>query len=171
MAIVKTSTLKLDSEDAPEETPTSFNAEDTVMSETMTSQLTLTSDVLANGYNQKDQTSRRKVITSLSAELPQVGYGEEERTRNGDQSLPTTSGITTTVLISSVEILDMVKVLEPEPETITTTNNSMLKLDIEDAQEETLISSNAESMVDQTKVTDPLMLMSNAQVDHGLHIT
>jgi hypothetical protein len=36
---------------------------------------------------------------------------------------------------------------------------------------QTQTSSNAESTVDQTKVINPLMLMSNAQEHHGDHTT
>jgi hypothetical protein len=62
-------------------------------------------------------------------------------------------------------------VLEPRPETITTEKTSILKLDTEDVLLQTPTSSNAESMVDQTKVINPLMLMSNAQEHHGDHTT
>jgi len=53
----------------------------------------------------------------------------------------------------------MVRVSEPEPETITTENFSTPKQVTEDALMDTLISSNAESMVDQTKETTLLKLM------------
>jgi hypothetical protein len=82
------------------------------------------------------------VISSLSV----------NKSFSGDQSHPTTSGITTTVLKLFVNILDMVKVLELEPEIHTTEDNSTQELDTEDVLLETPISSNAESMVDQTNM-------------------
>jgi hypothetical protein len=72
---------------------------------------------------------------------------------SGDHSLPITSGTTTMVPVSSVMIWDMVKELEPKPETITTEELSISKPEIEDAQEVTTILCNAESMVDQTTMT------------------
>jgi hypothetical protein len=78
---------------------------------------------------------------------------DHPETESGDHSLPITSGITTMVLTSSVEKWDMVKVLEPKLETITTEELSISKLDTEDAQEATIISCNAESTVDQTTKT------------------
>jgi hypothetical protein len=88
----------------------------------------------------------------------------------GDHSPPTTSGTTTMVLILSVEILDSEKVLEPNPETTTTEKTSTTKLDIEDAQEDTQISFNAEDMVDQTTMTRAPKLMSTALENHGNQI-
>jgi hypothetical protein len=65
----------------------------------------------------------------------------------------------------------MEPVLELEPETITTELLSIPKPVTEDVLLTTTTSSNAESMVDQTKMTQALKLMSNAQVFHGDHIT
>jgi hypothetical protein len=62
----------------------------------------------------------------------------------------------------------MVKVLEPIPEDIKTKNSS-IPLVIEDVLLETITFLNAESTVDQTKVTNPLKLMLNAQEHHGDH--
>jgi hypothetical protein len=44
-----------------------------------------------------------------------------------------------------------------------------MKLDIEDAQVAIPTSSNAESTVDQTIMTRVPKLMSNVQVNHGIH--
>jgi len=99
-----------------------------------------------------------------------VGSTEKLRMEFGDHSPPTTSGTTTMVLILSVEILDSEKVLEPDPEITTIEKTSTTKLDIEDAQEETLTSSNAEDMVDQTTTTRAPKLMSNVQENHGNQI-
>jgi hypothetical protein len=96
---------------------------------------------------------------------------EKEEIDDGDQSHPTTSGITITVLILSAEIWVMVRVLEPTPETSTTEPPSIPKLDIEDVLLEIPLSFNAEDMVDQTKMTRVLKLMSNALEDHGYHTT
>jgi len=63
----------------------------------------------------------------------------------------------------------MVKVPELTPETDTIELLSTLKLVTEDVLLETLVSSNAEDMVDQIKTTRVLKLMSNAQVHHGDH--
>jgi hypothetical protein len=57
------------------------------------------------------------------------------------------------VLLLFAEILATAKVLEQKPETETTEDNSILKPETEDAQVETPISSNAEDMADQTKMT------------------
>jgi hypothetical protein len=57
------------------------------------------------------------------------------------------------VLLLFVEILVTAKVLDQRPEIETTDSNSIPKPVIEDAQVETPISSNAESMADQTKMT------------------
>jgi hypothetical protein len=84
---------------------------------------------------------------------------------NGDHLLLTTSGITTTVLPLSAEIWASIKVPELIPETETTKKTLTLKLVTEDAQVETLTSSNAESMVDQTKVTRAPKLMSDVLVN------
>jgi len=67
-----------------------------------------------------------------------------------------------------VKILDMVMV-QPKRvrETTVTEKPLILKLDTEDAMVETPASSNAEDMVDQTKMTRVLMLWSDAQEDHG----
>jgi hypothetical protein len=75
------------------------------------------------------------------------------------------------VLPLSVEILDTAKVLDPILETKPTMKTLTLKLETEDAQVETLTSSNAESMVDQTTMTRVLKLMSDVLEDHGLHTT
>jgi hypothetical protein len=72
------------------------------------------------------------------------------------------------VPISSAEILDSVKVLEPDLETTTTEKTLTVKLDIEDVLVETLTSSNAEDMVDQTTMTRVLMPMSDALENHGI---
>ena len=112
-----------------------------------------------------------KKLVKNSDILLKVGSIEEVEMDTGDQSPPTTSGITTTVLILSAEIWDTVKVLELTPEISTIEPSSILKLDTEDAQLETPISSNAEDMVDQDKVTRVLKLMSNALEDHGYHTT
>jgi hypothetical protein len=69
---------------------------------------------------------------------------------------------------SSVEIWDSEKVLEPTPETRTTEKILILTLETEDALLITLASSNAEDMVDQTKETRALKLMSDALENHGL---
>jgi hypothetical protein len=71
------------------------------------------------------------------------------------------------VLLLSAETLDTVKVLEPKLEDKETRKISILKLETEDVPVETITSSNAESMVDQTKMTRVLKLMSDAQEDHG----
>jgi hypothetical protein len=88
----------------------------------------------------------------------------------GDQSLLTISGIMTMVLDLSVKTSDMVMVKEPEPETHTIDQTSTLELDIEDVLHQTLTSSNAESMVDQTKEIDLPKLTSNAGELHGREI-
>jgi len=53
----------------------------------------------------------------------------------------------------------------------TTERTLILKLDIEDAQLHTATSSNAEDMVDQTRMTRVLMPLSDAQVFHGSQST
>jgi hypothetical protein len=75
------------------------------------------------------------------------------------------------VPISSAEILDSEKVLEPDLETTTTEKTSTVKLEIEDVLVETIISSNAESMVDQTTMTRVLKPMSDALENHGIQST
>jgi len=55
---------------------------------------------------------------------------------------------------------------EPRPETSTTENTSILKLDTEDAILLTEALCSAESTVDQTKMTSALKLMSDAQAHH-----
>jgi hypothetical protein len=157
-----TSTAKLETEDAQEEILTFSNAESMVDQTTETLAPKLMSDVQEDhGY----LTTPRLVKNS---ELPEkAGLKEEEVTDHGDHSLLITSGITTTELPLFAEILDMVKVSEPEPETKTTSDSSIQKLETEDVLVETLEFSNAESMVDQTKVISVLKLMSDAMVNHG----
>jgi len=70
------------------------------------------------------------------------------------------------VLPLSVEIWASVLVLELTPETRTTGPTLTMKLVTEDAQAETLTSSNAEDMVDQTTMTRALKLMLDAQENH-----
>jgi hypothetical protein len=65
----------------------------------------------------------------------------------------------------------MVLVLEQKLETITTDLNSILPLVTEDVLLQTIISFNAESMVDQTKMTSVPKLMLSAQVLCGDHNT
>jgi hypothetical protein len=67
-----------------------------------------------------------------------------------------------------VKILVTVKVLPAREETNTTEKTLIAKLDTEDVMLETLTSSNAEDMVDQTTMTSLLMLLLHAQVNHGL---
>jgi hypothetical protein len=108
----------------------------------------------------------------LNSELPEKdSFTEEINLEPGDQSLPTTSGIMTMVLNLFVKILDMVRVKEPEPEIHITENTSIPKLHTEDVLIIIDISCTAESMVDQTIMTELLTLMSNAQVNHGYHTT
>jgi hypothetical protein len=57
------------------------------------------------------------------------------------------------VLLLFAEILVTAKVLELTAETETTEDNSILKPETEDAQMETPVSFNAESMADLTKMT------------------
>jgi hypothetical protein len=64
------------------------------------------------------------------------------------------------------EILDLVLVLEPIPETSIMLLTSILKLVTEDVLLHTRASSNAEDMVDQTTMTRALKLMSDAQDHH-----
>jgi hypothetical protein len=85
----------------------------------------------------------------------------------GDQSHLTTSGIMTMVPELSVKTSDMEMVREPEPEIHTTEEHSIQMLDTEDVLLLTQASSNAESMVDQTKVTEALKLMLNVGENHG----
>jgi hypothetical protein len=119
----------LDTEDVLPATETSCNAEDMVDQTKMTEALKLMSNA------QVDHGSHITSKQEVNSESPEKdGLKEEVQVTYGDQSLPTTSGITTTVLKLSVEILAMLLVLEPEPETITTENLSTLKLDTEDAQ-------------------------------------
>jgi hypothetical protein len=65
----------------------------------------------------------------------------------------------------------MVLVLEPRPEDKVTKKPSIPKPATEDVLLQTTTSSNAESMVDQTKETSVLKLMLDAQVLHGDHTT
>jgi hypothetical protein len=69
------------------------------------------------------------------------------------------------------EALDSVLVQEPELEIIKTEKTSILKLVTEDVLLIITAFFSAEDMVDQTKVTNPLKLMLNAQEHHGDHIT
>jgi hypothetical protein len=71
-------------------------------------------------------------------------------------------------LFAETSVSEQVK--EPTPE-ITTTELPSILLETEDVPLETEASLNAESMVDQTKMTEALKLMSNAQVNHGYHHT
>jgi hypothetical protein len=112
-----------------------------------------------------------KVLNSESLVLETVGSTEKEEIIDGDHCLHTTSGTITTVPTSSAEILDLEEVLEPEPETTTTERTSTRKLDTEDAQVETLTSSNAEDTADQTTMIRVLMLMSDALENHGTQYT
>jgi hypothetical protein len=87
-----------------------------------------------------------------NSESPEkVGY-KEEAVEFGDQSHHTTSGITTMVLKLSVKILDMERVLEPEPEIHTTENNTITKLEREDVLLTTETSFNAANMVETTLI-------------------
>jgi hypothetical protein len=71
---------------------------------------------------------------------------------------------------SFVKISDSVKVSEPRPEIIKT-EKTLIQLDTEDVLLETETSLNVDITVDQTTMTNPLMLMLNAQEHHGDHIT
>jgi hypothetical protein len=62
-------------------------------------------------------------------------------------------------------------VLELEPEDMVTKRTLILKLETEDVLLQTTRFLTAESMVDQTKVTNPLKLMLDAQEHHGDHTT
>jgi hypothetical protein len=65
----------------------------------------------------------------------------------------------------------MVLDLLPRREIMATEKTSIPKPDIEDALLQTPTSSNAESMVDQTRMTRVLTLSLNALVSHGSHNT
>jgi len=145
------------------------NAESTVDQTTMTRVLKLMSDVQAN--HTRDHHSTKSVQNSLSAETHTPAMsGEREVMEHGDHLLLTTSGITTTVPPSSVEIWAMEPVLELIPEDVKTKRTS-IQLETEDVPLETPDLTNAESTVDQTTTTRALKLMSNVQEDHGDHIT
>jgi len=156
------SILKPVTEDAQDLMFTSSNAESMVDQTRKTSAPKLMSDALEDhGYH----VTLKQVKNS---ELPEkVGLREEPPIDNGDHSLLTTSGITTTVLPLFAEILDMVKVSELKLEIITISESSIPKLETEDVLVETLTFSNAESMVDQTKMISVLKLMLDAMEDHG----
>jgi len=127
------------------------NAESTVDQTTMTRVLKLMSDVQAN--HTKDLHSTELVQNSLSAETQELDTsGEREVMALGDHLLHTTSGITTTVPPSSVEIWAMEPVLEPELEEMVTKNSS-IQLVTEDVMPITEDSLIAESTVDQTTET------------------
>jgi hypothetical protein len=100
-----------------------------------------------------------------------VTYGERVKMENGDHSLLTTSGITTTVPKLFAETLDSVLVLEAIPEEEETKNSLIPKPEIEDVLLPMIIFFNAESTEDQTNGTSVLKLMLNAQEHHGDHIT
>jgi hypothetical protein len=134
-------------------TRTSFNAESMVDQTRETSVLRLMLNAQAfHG----DHTMSELVRNSES--LEKVGLKEEVED-NGDHSPHTTSGITTTVPLLCAKILDLVLVQEPKPETSTTLLTSTQKLVTEDVLLHTRTSSNAEDMVDQTKMTRVLKLM------------
>jgi hypothetical protein len=161
--IEKTLIPKLETEDAQVETLTSSNAESMVDQTKMTRALKLMSNAqVDHGYK-----NGKKLVKNSDTPL-KVGSTEKEEEIFGDQSPPTTSGTTTMVPTSSAEIWDMVKVLEPKPETITTEKTLIKMLDTDDALEATITFSNVEDMVDQTTMTRVLKLMSNVQELHGL---
>jgi hypothetical protein len=135
----------------------------------MTSALKLMSN--AQVYHTRDQPSETKVLNLPLTVDQQVTYGERPRMETGDHLLLTTSGIITMVPTLSVEIWASVPVLEPRPEDMKTRKISILKPVTEDVLLTTITFFNAESMVDQTKMTEALKLMSNAQVNHGYHHT
>jgi hypothetical protein len=155
-------------EDVLVPTLTSSNAESTVDQTKVTDPLMLMLDAQAS-HGRFQLVS--KALNSELLEATTVGSTEKEKTVYGDHSNLTTSGTTTTVLILYAEILATVKVLLTNPETQETSNDLMLRLDIEDATTEQPTSSNAESTVDQTTVTEALMLMYTAQENHGEHTT
>jgi hypothetical protein len=75
------------------------------------------------------------------------------------------------VQVLYAETSDMVLVLEPRPEDMVTKKILILKLVTEDVLLPTITSFNAESMVDQTRMTRVLRPMSDAQDHHGDHTT
>jgi hypothetical protein len=164
----KTSILKQDTEDVLLQAIRFLTAESMEDQTTMTRALKLMSDVLDNG-NQLQLV--RLDLNSESPVLPQDGYTEKERMDNGDHLPPTTSGTTTMVLPSSVRTLDSLRVLEVNRETTKTENFSTPKLDTEDVLITTETFFNAESMVDQTTMTEALTLMLLAQENHGYQNT
>jgi hypothetical protein len=161
------SILKLDTEDVLLAIITSSNAEDMVDQIKTINPPKLMLDAQEN-HGRFQLVS--KVHNSESLEATTVGSTERELMVYGDHSNHTTSGTTTMVLLLYAEILASVKVLLTNPETAETSNTSIL-LDIEDAITELQISCNAESTVDQTTMTEALMLMFIAQENHGEHTT
>jgi hypothetical protein len=170
-ATKKTSILKPETEDVLVETPTFSNAESMVDQIKETRALKLMLDALANIQNQLLQRELRLVLNSLLLADQLVGYTEKEEMEFGDHSPLTTSGITTMVLPLSAETWVMVPVLDLIPEIMPTEKTLIVKPETEDVQLQTLTSSNAESMVDQTTMTRVLKLTSDVLEDHGYHTT
>jgi len=165
------SILKLETEDVLLQTETSSHAESMVDQTKMTSALKLMSN--AQVYHTRDQPSETKVLNLPLTVDQQVTYGERPRMETGDHLLLTTSGIITMVPTLSVEIWASVPVLEPRPEDMKTRKISILKPVTEDVLLITITFFNAESMVDQTKMTEAPKLMSDVQDHHtrDLHST
>ena len=100
---------------------------------------------------QVDHGSHITSKQEVNSESPEKdGLKEEVQVTYGDQSLPTTSGITTTVLKLSAKISDMVKVSEPEPEIHITELHMTIKSVREDVLLITETSFNAANMVEIT---------------------